>query len=325
MKDNNNVIGGRLRPDKYQAYAEYLSMYVRGYKDHHGLDIYAISLANEPDITVKYSSCNWTGQEFHDFLKILIPVFERDKVAAKVVVGEHSAWTENPVLESIEDPATAARVDIVGVHAYGVVARVAFPPVTQRSGLLVETNAKKKKIWQTEAANLGKNYSDIHDGVYWAKVVHTHVAENRTSGWFYWWLVSQYPDSGGSLVHLDLQKKTYTVDKRLFTIGNFSRFVRPGYYRVEMSPDAAPGVFVSAYKSEAERQLVLVAINENDTPQDLELKLTGITATSAVPYRTSATEDIAKLPPIAIAENALKVSLPPVTVTTFVASAAPAQ
>ncbi len=43
MKTNNNVVGGRLRPDKYQAFAEYLSMYVRGYKEHHDIDIYAIS------------------------------------------------------------------------------------------------------------------------------------------------------------------------------------------------------------------------------------------------------------------------------------------
>ncbi|MGE5487393.1 MAG: glycoside hydrolase family 30 protein [bacterium] len=321
MKDNNNVVGGRLRRDKYQAYAEYLSMYVRGYKEHHDIDIYAISLANEPDITVKYSSCYWTGKEFHDFLLVLIPVFERDKITAKVIVGEHSAWTENPVLESLEDPVTAARVDIVGVHAYGTVARVPFPPVTQRSGLLTETLKKKKKIWQTEAANLGKNYPDIRDGVYWAKVLHTHVAENRTNAWFYWWAVSQY-NSGGSLVHLDLNKKTYTIDKRLYTIGNYSRFVRPGYFRIEMETEPTPGVLISAYKNEPEKRLVLVAINEHDSPQDLEVSLQGVNATSAVPCRTSETENLATLPAIPISGNTLRASLAPMSVTTFTAQVA---
>jgi len=250
MKDNNNVVGGRLRPDKYQAFAEYLSMYVRGYKQHHGIEIYAISPANEPDVNVKYSSCHWTGQEFHDFLKVLIPVFERDKITAKLILGEHSAWTENPVLVSLEDPVTAARVDIVGVHAYGNVARMPFPPVSVRSGTLVATLKLKRKIWQTEAANLGRNYPGIRDGVYWAKVVHTHVAENRANAWFYWWAVSQY-GGGGSLTHLDLEKKTFTVDKRLYTIGNYSRYVRPGYFRVEVGGEMAPGVLVSAYKNES--------------------------------------------------------------------------
>jgi glucuronoarabinoxylan endo-1,4-beta-xylanase len=317
MKTNNNVIGGHLRPDKYQAFAEYLSMYVRGYKEHHGIDIYAISLANEPDITVKYSSCYWTGKEFHDFLKYLIPVFDRDKITAKVIVGEHSAWTENPVLESLADSVTAARIDIVGVHAYGTSDRDPFPPIAQRSGPLVETLKQKKKIWQTEAANLGRNYPDIRDGIYWAKVLHTHVADNRTNGWLYWWAMSPYP-AGGSMVHMDTKTNTYTVDKRLYTIGNYSRFVKPGYFRVQTNSELSTGVLVSAYKNEQARQLVVVVINENVNPRDLELRLNGINATKAAPWRTSQTEDLAGLPELQIIDNTLKAILAPGSVTTFV-------
>jgi glucuronoarabinoxylan endo-1,4-beta-xylanase len=317
MKTNNNVIGGHLRPDKYQAFAEYLSMYVRGYKEHHGIDIYAISLANEPDVTVRYSSCYWTDKEFHDFLKVMIPVFERDKITAKVIVGEHSSWTENPVLESLQDSITAARIDIVGVHAYGTTDRDPFPPISQRSGPLVETLKQRKKIWQTEAANLGRNYPDLRDGLYWAKILHTHVADNRTSGWFYWWAMSPYT-AGGSLVHMDPKTNTYTVDKRLYTIGNYSRFVKPGYFRVQMNSELTSGVLVSAYKSESAHQLVVVAINENVNPRDLELSLTGINATSAAPWRTSQTEDLASLPELRIADNKNKATLAPGSVTTFV-------
>jgi glucuronoarabinoxylan endo-1,4-beta-xylanase len=317
MKTNNNVIGGRLRPDKYQAYAEYLSMYVRGYKEHHNIDIYAISLANEPDVTVKYSSCYWNGKEFHDFLKFLIPVFERDKITAKVVVGEHSAWTENPVLESLEDSVTAARIDIVGVHAYHTADRDPFPPISQRCGPLVETLRQKKKIWQTEGANLGMNYSDIRDGLYWARVIHTHVAENSANAWFYWWLVCQY-NAGGCLTHLNTKDNTWTADKRLYTIGNYSRFVRPGYFRVHTNSELSTGVLVSAFKSEPEKKLVIVAINDNVKARDLELKLEGVGATSAAPWRTSATEDLAGLHEIPISDNTLKATLAPGSVTTFV-------
>jgi len=317
MKTNNNVVGGRLRPDKYLAYAEYLSMYIRGYKEHHGIEIHSVSLANEPDVTVKYSSCYWNGKEFNEFLKFLIPVFERDKITAKVIVGEHSAWTENPVLESLEDTVTAKRVDIVGVHAYGIADRGPFPPISQRSGPLVESLKLKKKIWQTEAANLGRNYPDIRDGLYWAKVLHTHVAENNTSGWFYWWAISQYP-AGGSMIHMDTKTNTYTVDKRLYTIGNFSRFVRPGYFRIPVDSEVAPGVLVSAYKNEQQNKLVIVAINENVSTRKLELRLNNITATSATPCRTSATENLVNLPELKIVDNILKATLAPGCVTTFV-------
>jgi O-glycosyl hydrolase len=79
-------------------------------------------------------------------------------------------------------------------------------------------------------------------------------------------------------------------------------------------------VLVSAYKSEPARRLVLVAINEDDTAHDFELKLAGVGAASAVPCRTSETEDLATLPEVRIADNTLKASLAPTSVTTFVAA-----
>ena len=85
MKTNNSVIkGGELRPDKYQAFAEYLANYVRGYKEHHGLEIYAISPANEPDLTTSYSSCRWTGEQLRDFIKNhLTPTLQREGMRSK--------------------------------------------------------------------------------------------------------------------------------------------------------------------------------------------------------------------------------------------------
>jgi glucuronoarabinoxylan endo-1,4-beta-xylanase len=317
MKTNNNVVGGRLRPDKYLAFAEYLSMYIRGYKEHHGIDIYAISLANEPNVTVRYSSCYWNGQEFHDFLKFLIPVFERDKITTKVMVGEHGGWTENPVLESLADSVTAARVDIVGVHAYHTADQDPFPSLAQRSGPLVTSTEMKKKIWETEVSNLGSNYPDIRDGIYWARMLHTHVAENGINAWLYWWVVAA-PNSGQGVTHLDSRTKTYTVDKRLYTIGNYSRFVRPGYFRVKTNADLSTGVLVSAYKSEPENKLVIVAINDNVKARSIDLKLDGATATSALPWRTSATENLTALGEIKITDNILKTNLAPSSVTTFV-------
>lgn len=322
MKTNNNVVGGRLRQDKYLAFAEYLSMYIRGYKEHHGIDLYAISVTNEPDVTVKYSSCYWTGQELHDFLRFLIPVFERDKITAKVIVGEHSAWNEGPVLESLADSVTRKRVDIVGVHAYHTADKDPFPPVSQRSGPLVETAIHKKKIWQTEVSNLGRNVPDIRDGLYWAKVIHTHLAENGANAWLYWWAVT-FPNSGQGMTHIDSRTGTYTVDKRLYTLGNFSRFVRPGYFRVHVSPLLEPGVLVSAYRDEPSGRLVVVAINENQGTRKLEVGITGINASAATPWRTSEKENLLRLSDLKITDNMMKASLAPLSVTTFVINGTP--
>jgi len=127
------------------------------------------------------------------------------------------------------------------------------------------------------------------------------------------------------MAHLDSRNKTYAIDKRLYTMGNFSRFVRPGYYRVATNSELMPGVLVSAYKSEPEKKLVIVVINENVVSRKLELSLVGVDAASALPCRTSATEDLANLPELKIADNILKATLSPGSVTTFVVTVAPKQ
>jgi len=49
------------------------------------------------------------------------------------------------------------------------------------------------------------------------------------------------------------------VDKRLYTMGNYSRFIRPGYFRVYTNSELSTGVLVSAYKSEPENTETLEA------------------------------------------------------------------
>ena len=321
MKTNGDVIQGFLRPDKFQAFADYLSMYVRGYREHHGIDIYAISPSNEPDITVKYSSCWWTGEQFHTFLKdALIPAFARDNVTAKLILGEHSHWTEDPVLPSLDDPATEPRVDIVAAHAYaGADGHTPFVPLSLRTGNFVESRRLKKTIWQTEVGGDGPEIPGIRDALYWAKVIHTHVAEDGVSAWFFWWAVNTHDDRG-ALIHLDMEKQTFVAANRLYSIGNYSRFVRPGYVRLQTDIDPTPGVYISAFKGDASRTLVVVAINENDDARPLEAHLDGASAASASVFRTSESENLAALPDLPIASNTLKASLAPASVTTFVAA-----
>ena len=50
MKSNGNTNnGGSLLAGDYQAYANYLSSYVLGLKNSYGINLYAVSIQNEPD------------------------------------------------------------------------------------------------------------------------------------------------------------------------------------------------------------------------------------------------------------------------------------
>ncbi|MDC3412097.1 PxKF domain-containing protein [Aquibacillus sp. 3ASR75-11] len=318
MKTNNSVTnGGELKEDMYQEYADYLSAYIRGYKEQHGIEIDAISLANEPNLSVGYSSSRWTGDQFKRFIAdYLTPTFEEDEITAQVILGENSSFIEEPAIPVLKDPETRDGIDIVAAHAYG----------GDRGAYNTFPLAKKydKRIWQTETSNLGKNDPSIDDGVYWAKLIQNQMTNAEVNAWFYWWFVAYKLDKGEPLINLDTQNNEYFVNKRLYTIGNYSRFVRPGFNRVSTS-EAGSGVYVSAYKNTDTGEYVIVTVNDNDTASNLNLDFAGFNASyvtdSVTPYRTSETENLAQLTDISVKNGEFKTELPAKSVTTFVGKA----
>src|SRR5262249_27317447 len=69
-----NVNGGGFagNPANYQAYANQLAGYVANVKNTYGVNLYAISVQNEPNFnTTNYESCVWTAQQIHDFVPYL--------------------------------------------------------------------------------------------------------------------------------------------------------------------------------------------------------------------------------------------------------------
>src|SRR5690606_41475114 len=79
-----------------------------------GVEIYAVSVQNEPDWKVSYDGCSYTPQQMLDFVK-----GHGRSVGAKLIVGEtvqfNKAYTD-PILS---DPVAVNQFDIVGTHLYG--------------------------------------------------------------------------------------------------------------------------------------------------------------------------------------------------------------
>jgi glucuronoarabinoxylan endo-1,4-beta-xylanase len=314
MKTNNSVInGGSLSTDKYQAYADYLSNYVKGYKSHFGLDIYGISLANEPDISTSYSSCQWTGPQFRDFIKSnLTPTFKKDKVTAKVIMPESMDFNEDYALDTLNDPIASQGVDIVAAHDYDYGA-AAFP-VAQSQG---------KRIWQTEVCDMGTNDPTISDGLKYAKLINDQITTTGISAWNYWWLADTSDMAGGAFINLDPSTNTYDINKRLYAVGNYSRFIRPGYVRIDATANPVDNVYVTAYKDKGTGKFVIVALNTGVSDQQLSFNLNGFPTTASVtPYRTSDSENLAMLSRINVRNKAFSTTLAGNSITTFVSSSA---
>lgn len=309
MKTNNSVTGGgNVSTNKYQQFADYLAEYVNGYKTHYGIDIYAISMSNEPDLSTSYSSCQWSSSQITDFVGNYVkPTFEAKNVPAKFMVNEHMNFSESLVVDALNNTNASSRIDIVGVHCYG-----------SSPTALPTTKSKGKKIWLTEVSNLNNNDATITDGLSWAKKVHDFMTVAEGNAFCYWWGACYKTNNGEALIRMDMNAKTYSTDKRLYTIGNYSRFVRPGWTRIDATANPASNVYITAYKDNDTGKFAIVAINNNSSTQEVSFTLSGATVSSVTPYRTSASENLAQLTAISVSGGTFTATLGASSVTTFV-------
>ena len=312
FKSNTNINGGSFvgTSNNYYAYASQMAGYAATIKRNYGIHLYAISIQNEPDANVTtYESCNWTAQQIHDFVPFLYNALAASNVATtKIILPESQNWQDysNLAVTAMTDPTVAAEVAILADHNYDG---------ANGPAVLTKTTYGKA-LWETEVSILSGSDSSITNGVYYAQRIFLFLTQAQVNAWHYWWLVSL--DSTGNEGLLD---NNAALTKRLFTLGNYSRFVRPNYYRIGVSNTSA--ALISAYKDSASPNFAIVAVNTNataDQPQTFILT-NFITTGSVVPWITSAAMSLSNQPPLAVNGSSFAYTLPSLSVVTFVGQA----
>jgi glucuronoarabinoxylan endo-1,4-beta-xylanase len=325
MKTNNSYNGngtGELKPECYQDYADYLAEYVLGYKKHFGLDIQYLSMQNEPDIAPEYPGCLWSAENISKFIREnLGPTFKARGVKAKIVIPENVNFSESMAAAIMSNPQTAAYVDVIATHAYGLGYTV--PEFT-------EMKATGKPIWQTEymgSDNRDYKSNTISDGLRYAGLMGEMFRTTPLNAYFWWWPAANNGADGSDLIRLctdgadgtATENGLFRVFKRYYAFGNYSRFIRPGYRMVRTEGDAPDYLLVTSYKDPKTGNFSIVAVNKNQDAVNITLKLDGFPAgtTTLVPYRTSAGENLKKLQPVKVVNNTVSVELKGQSVTTF--------
>jgi O-glycosyl hydrolase len=113
-----------------------------------------------------------------------------------------------------------------------------------------------------------------------------------------------------------------TVPKRLYTLGQYSRFIRPDWVRIDAPASPATSVYLSAFKSPAGDQIAMVAINTGTSQVALTLTIDAGRFGALTTYRTSASENIANVGALT-AGATVNVTLAPSSVTTFAGPVGP--
>jgi glucuronoarabinoxylan endo-1,4-beta-xylanase len=314
MKDNNSCTnGGHVLPQYYPNLAALKIQWLQNAKTQLGFEAQVESVQNEPATRVTYDSCEWTTAEMSSFVaNHMQPALAGSGLSAKLMLPESSYYSnfDNawgfPLLS---DSGTRAATAIVATHGYGRTDNLATP-----CNSCVQYN---KPIWQTEDSNLDGRYNgSIDDGLTWSTEIYKALNGGRFSAWFYWWVMTLQNDNQG-LINANASTDSFQVPKRLYVMGQFSRFIRPGSVMlVSTSSDAS--VQVTAVRP-ATGSVAVVLANTGKTSQTLTVSLTGTTSPAMVtPYRTSATENQVQLTPIAVSAGSFTITVPSKSVVTVV-------
>jgi len=320
-------IWGRLRRDVYNDYADLLADYAENFEAKMGWPLAILSIQNEPNYKVGYESAYWSGNDIRDFLKtigqrfpmkgltlgadglgIMAPEFENFNISVN-----------NMIKPMLDDPDSERVLTHIALHQYNG-AYDSSPRAGSRS--FPEITASGKRFWQTEVSGSGPQLpagTGIDNALFYARMIHYDMTLAQTNAFLYWWLWTNDGNDEnfpGSLIQV-LDGDTIVTSQRLYAMGQYSRFIRPGWVRIECDAAVTTGVYASAYINPQTKEIALVIINEKITPSDILLNISGAEFDKLDIWRTSAEEKLKPVGRQRTSRASANVILQPRSVTTF--------
>lgn len=282
-----------VKPEKYAAYAQHLNDFV-SYMKQNGVDLYAISVQNEPDYGNEWTW--WTPQEILTFMKN-----NAGSINCRVIAPESFQYLKNISDPILNDAQALENMDILGAHLYGTqVSNFPYPLFKQKGA--------GKDLWMTEVyypnseANSADRWPEALDV---AQHMHNAMVEADFQAYVWWFIRRQYGP----------MKEDGTMSKRGAMMSHFSKFVRPGYVRIDATKNPDSNLYVSAYKGD--NKVVIVAINKGTSAISQKFTLQGGSLSGVSTWVSDSSKNLAA-GAINAAGSTFTAQLPAQSVTTFV-------
>ena len=344
MKTSNNFSGGSLLSSSYSAYATYIVNWIKTLASD-GVPVSYLDIQNEPDVDGSGGSCTdagclgravWTASNFDIFVaNDLGPALASAGLNnIKVMLPSLAEWFDQDLASTCLNDSNCARyVSIVSGHGYewsggnlatdgtGVAAccHSATPyPLALNNGKhvwLAEVNGGLSEIGSTGNSPFDPS---IADAMVWSHNLHDFLTISSVSGWEYWelasWNDNNYND--GWVDH------NFNPGKRYYALGNWTKFVRPGWVRIGTTTNPQSGVYVTAFKETSSGKFAIIVLNRNSGSVDLSVSLSGFPSVGSVtPIVTSASDNLAEQSVTAVSGGEFSYSLPATSVVTFIGTA----
>ena len=317
-------IWGRLKRAHYNDYADLLADYVKNFETMIGCPLAILSVQNEPNWKAEYESAYWSGTDLRDFIKILGQRFQMKGIPTGaggigIMMPEYENFNINfndMIKSSLDDPASEKIISHIALHQYNGAFDNSLRAGSKAFPEIIESG---KRFWQTEVSGDGGQIpygTGIANALYYARMIHFDMTLAQTNAFLYWWLWTNNPNiTGGSLIIND--NDDLIVTHRLYAMGQFSRFIRPGWRRIECDPSPRTGTYASAYRNPQTNEIAVVIVNDRYSAFSVTLQLADAEFDQLEIFRTSEKEKLARIGRQRIADNSAVINLLPMSIITL--------
>lgn len=314
---------------QYQAWADYTVKTLTGLQKKTGILFNFISPINEPQWDWSdggQEGCPYNNQQLSGAVKVLSKTLQQNRLPTQILITE--AGHIKYLLKDDDKPGKGNQVDdllqptstnyvgklpglapVVAGHSYFSTSPYAASVSLRKELAARIARIKGLSFWQTEYCILGDNDGEISGNkrdtgmkaaLYVARTIHTDLTVANAAAWQWWLAISAYDYKDG-LIYIDKNKTdgNFYDSKMLWALGNYSRFIRPGMQRIEVSlPGADSTCFVSGYKDTKAGTVVAVIVNTGKEARSLAVATQKGRKTTAVAridtYTTSAGQKLVR-------------------------------
>lgn len=277
--DPNSSNKSNLAKSNYDEFATYVLDVVEHFVNE-GLPIKFVSPINEPqwDWTGGQEGCHYSNAEVVNLLKVFVEEIEKRPGLANVEIsapegGEWKNATTEMCKMILSDEVLGEYFTSLDVHSY-------WSDANDKRNFAGYFNKKYPglKYRCTEWCEMvnGKD-TTIDSAINLAIEIHEDMTILDCVSWQYWIAVSCY-DYRDGLIYVDNSSRKVTVPKRLWSMGNYSRYIDRGYVRVDCDLDLGE-TYVSAYEGtneNGEPEIVFVIVNNRK--KDVNIDFSGVDA-----------------------------------------------
>ncbi len=227
MKPNGSMLGGCMRKQSFDPYAQYFLKFLDAYKGE-GVAIDAVTVQNETDAEQEghMPACLWAQEQEMEFVKShLGPALRKANMPTKIWVLDHNYSLCGRAIDELSDPAAYEYIDGIAWHGYvgepTAMSRVhdAFP---QKNAYWTEGGPDiAQPDYQTDYTRWAGTFNDIVNN--WARSITSwNLALDEKGG------PNIGPFSCGGVITIDNGTHKVTRSGQYWAFAHYSRHVRRG-------------------------------------------------------------------------------------------------